>query len=37
MEAGKFKIADDTARSASSGKVRDFVKEACDLKDAVAE
>ena len=37
MEAGKRRLAGDTARAASSDEVRDLRKEARDLKEVVAE
>ena len=37
MEAGKRRLAGDTARAANSDEVRDLRKEARDLKEVVAE
>ena len=37
MEAGKHRLAGDTARAANSDEVRDLRKEARDLKEVVAE
>ena len=37
LEAGKKRLADDTARSASTGEVRDLRREAQQLKEALAE
>ena len=37
MEAGKRRLAGDTARAANSDEVRDIRKEARDLKEVVAE
>ena len=37
MEAGKKRLAGDTLRSASSDDVKDLRREACDLKEVVAE
>jgi transposase len=37
LEAGKKRLAGDTARSASTGEVRDLRREAQQLKEALAE
>tara|TARA_B110000881_G_C18315714_1_gene384206 strand:+ start:89 stop:463 length:375 start_codon:yes stop_codon:yes gene_type:complete len=37
LEAGKKRLAGDTARSASTGEVRDLHREAQQLKEALAE
>ena len=37
MEAGKRRLADDTARAANTDEVRDLRREARDLKEVVAE
>jgi transposase len=37
MEAGKKRLAGDTLRSATSDDVKDLRREACDLKEVVAE
>src|SRR5881398_207891 len=37
MEAGKRRLAGDTARAATSGEVKDLRREACALKELVAE
>ena len=37
LEAGKKRLAGDTARSASSGEVKDLRREAHQLKEALAE
>lgn len=37
LEAGKRRLAGDTARQASSGEVKDLRREASDLKELVAE
>ena len=37
LEAGKRRLAGDTARSASSGEVKDLRREAQELKAVVAE
>ncbi len=37
LEAGKKRLAGDTAREASSGEVKDLRREARDLKEVVAE
>jgi transposase len=37
LEAGKRRLAGDTARAASSGEVKDLRREARDLKEVVAE
>ena len=37
LEAGKKRLAGDTARSASTGEVKDLRREARDLKEVVAE
>ncbi len=37
LEAGKRRLAGDTARQASSGEVKDLRREAADLKALVAE
>jgi len=37
MEAGKRRLAGDTARSATSGEVKDLRREAQELKAVVAE
>jgi transposase len=37
LEAGKRRLAGDTAREASGGEVRDLRREARDLKEVVAE
>ena len=37
LEAGKKRLADDTAREASSGEVKDLRREARALKEVVAE
>ena len=37
MEAGKKRLAGDTLRSATSDDVKDLRREACDLKEDVAE
>ena len=37
LEAGKKRLAGDTARSASTGEVRDLRREAHQLKEALAE
>jgi len=37
LEAGKKRLAGDTARQASSGEVRDLRREMRDLKEALAE
>jgi len=37
VEAGKNRLADDTARAATSGEVKDLCREARDLKKVVAE
>ena len=37
LEAGKKRLAGDTARQATSGEVKDLRREARDLKEALAE
>ena len=37
LEAGKKRLAGDTARQASSGEVKDLRREMRDLKEALAE
>lgn len=37
LEAGKKRLAGDTARQATSPEVKDLRREACDLKEVVAE
>ena len=37
LEAGKRRLAGDTARQASTGEVKDLRREASDLKELVAE
>jgi hypothetical protein len=37
LEAGKRRLAGDTARAATSGEVKDLRREACALKELVAE
>jgi transposase len=37
MEAGRKRLADDTARAANTGEVQDLRREARDLKEVVAE
>lgn len=37
MEAGKKRLAGDTAREANTGEVKDLRPEARDLKEVVAE
>ena len=37
MEAGKRRLASDTAHAANTDEVNDLCREACDLKDVVAE
>ena len=37
LEAGKKRLAGDTAREASTGEVKDLRREARDLKEVVAE
>ena len=37
MEAGKLRLAGDTARAASTGEVKDLRREARELKEVVAE
>ena len=37
LEAGKRRLAGDTARAATSGEVQDLRREACALKEAVAD
>jgi len=37
LEAGKKRLAGDTARQVSSPEVKDLRREACDLKEVVAE
>ena len=37
MEAGKKRLAGDTARAASTGEVKTLQREAHDLKEVVAE
>ena len=37
LEAGKRRLAGDTARSASTGEVKDLHREAQELKEVVAE
>ena len=37
MEAGKRRLAGDTARAATTGKVQDLRREACALKECVAD
>ena len=37
LEAGKRRLAGDTARAASTSEVKDLRQEACDLKEVVAE
>ena len=37
LEAGKKRLSGDTARQASSGKVKDLRREMHDLKEALAE
>jgi len=37
LEAGKRRLAGDTARQASSGEAKDLRREAADLKELVAE
>lgn len=37
LEAGKKRLAGDTARAATSGEVKDLRREARDLKEVVAE
>ncbi len=37
LEAGKRRLAGDTARAATSGKVKDLRREAGALKEAVAD
>ncbi len=37
LEAGKKRLAGDTARAASTGEVKDLCREARDLKEVVAE
>jgi transposase-like protein len=37
LEAGKKRLADDTARTATSSEVKDLRREARDLKEVVAE
>lgn len=37
MEAGKRRLAGDTARSATTGEVQDLRREACALKECVAD
>ena len=37
LEAGKRRLAGDTARQASSGEVKDLRREMRDLKEALAE
>ena len=37
MEAGKRRLAGDTARAATTNEVKDLRRETCDLKEVVAE
>ena len=37
MEAGQLWLAGDTARAANTDEVKDLRREACDLKEVVAE
>ena len=37
LEAGKLRLAGDTARTATSNEVKDLRREARDLKEVVAE
>ena len=37
MEAGKRRLAGDTAHAANTDEVKDLRREACDLKEVVAE
>ncbi len=37
MEAGKKRLAGDTARAATTDEVKELRREACDLKEVVAE
>ena len=37
MEVGKRRLAGDTARAANTDEVKDLRREACDLKEVVAE
>ncbi len=37
LEAGKKRLAGDTAREANTGEVQNLRREVCDLKEVVAE